>query len=77
VLTADRKVKKGGSNYGSPPLSGFHGGTWTHTLPVTVARGEDMPPLSLQFQKASSTIPGFLGVCFVIFTCWNMYLNYY
>jgi hypothetical protein len=27
VLTADRKVKKGGSNYGSPPLSGFHGGT--------------------------------------------------
>jgi len=75
VLTADRKEKKRGSHYGSPPFSGFLGGTWTHAPPVAGARGEDAPPLSLQFQKASSIILGFLRVCFVIFTCWNMYLN--
>jgi len=46
LLTADRKVKRGRSNYGSPPLSGFRGGAWTHAQ-----------PLFLHFQKSSSAIP--------------------
>jgi hypothetical protein len=66
-LTASKERKRGGGRYSMHPATSS---AWTHaTLP-------ENPPLFLQFQKASSTIPGFLGICVVIFTCLNMYLNY-
>jgi hypothetical protein len=39
-------------------------------------RVEQRAANGLQFHMTSSAVLGFLGVCFVIFTCWNMYLNY-
>ena len=55
-----RKVKRGGSRFGSP--SG--GSAWTRRTTL-------LP----QFLRASSAVPGLFKDLFVIFTCLNMYLN--
>jgi hypothetical protein len=76
-LTASKERKRGGGRY-RPPL--FVWIFWQRRVGSHATNGgvhrDDAPPLFLQFQKASSTIPGFLGICVVIFTCLNMYLNY-
>jgi hypothetical protein len=64
-LTADRKVKREGSHDGSPHASGFHGGAWSRYAATAP-----------QFLRASSAVPGLFRDLFVIFTCFNMYLNF-
>jgi len=56
---------RGGENDSDPPIS---------QVVLTAARGGDAPPRVLQFQKSSSSIPGFfrgyfvnLKLCNVIF----------
>jgi hypothetical protein len=40
---------------------GSRRGEWIHAPPVAMSRGEDAPPLFLEFYKAFPAIPGVLG----------------
>jgi hypothetical protein len=77
LLTADRRVKREGSHYGSPhalwisrwrvnPRSASCGGGWRRRAAIAP-----------QFPRASYAIPGLFRDLFVIVTCVNMYLNFY
>jgi hypothetical protein len=52
------------------------GGAWTHVPLVAAARGGDAPPLFLESRWPPLQFLDFWGSVFVIFTCWNMDLNY-
>jgi len=59
---------KGGENISDPPIF------WALLAVVMAVREEDVPPLFLYSQKSSSTIPRFLGVCFIIFLHAGIYI---